>query len=289
LDPAISNLYSDNYTSIEMLIEANRSQIDLALTDNLSDWAGLLNQGSFKTGVADSDTHHTTEIQAGGPRSYVASAAPNPGSIDPTVLAQTVNAGRVVGSNAPFMHVTLTGAASATASLDLGSPLTVTAAGGGADSITVDVESPTWAEFDTIEIYANASPSCVSEVTFLGAIGRDCTVAPTFSIPVTPTTVAGLTGSTKLVASVTQPITVTADTWVVVVVKGTDGVSRPLFPMNPQDLTQAGNNTVDALTDSNSPLPWNLGESGVLSVAFSNPLFFDVGGDGICNNGTACP
>ena len=90
-------------------------------------------------------------------------------------------------------------------------------------------------------------------------------------------------------ASVTQPITISTDTWVIVIVKGTDGVSSPLFPMNPQDLKETGNASVDALTDSNGPLPWNLGENGVLSVAFSNPLFFDFGGDGICNNGAPCP
>ena len=38
--------------------EASRSQTALALHDNLADYAGLLNQGDFKSATADSDTHN---------------------------------------------------------------------------------------------------------------------------------------------------------------------------------------------------------------------------------------
>ena len=56
----------------------------------------------------------------------------------------------------------------------------------------------------------------------------------------------------------------------VVMVKGSDGVSRPLFPMVPNDLSTASNSTTGDLTDG------NLGEDGILALAFSNPLFVDV-------------
>jgi hypothetical protein len=78
----------------------------------------------------------------------------------------------------------------------------------------------------------------------------------------------------RLEASVDVPLSIEGDTWVVVLVKGTDGVSRPLWPMNPQDLDEESNPTLDALTDG------NLGEAGVLALAFTNPLFIDADGNG---------
>ena len=83
-------------------------------------------------------------------------------------------------------------------------------------------------------------------------------------------------------------MTVSADTWVVVVVRGTDGVSHPLFPMQPQDLDDGANASLADLTDNGGALPWNLGEQGALALAYSNPLFFDDG-DNVCHGGTACP
>ena len=78
----------------------------------------------------------------------------------------------------------------------------------------------------------------------------------------------------RLEADVDIPLAVEQDTWVVVLVKGTDGVSRPIWPMNPQDLVEEGNATLDDLTDG------NLGEGGNPALAFSNPLFIDVDGNG---------
>ena len=64
------------------------------------------------------------------------------------------------------------------------------------------------------------------------------------------------------------------DIWVVVVVKGTDGVSRPLFPVVPNDLSKSTNTTLADLTNG------NLGEEGINALAFTNPLFVDVDGGG---------
>jgi hypothetical protein len=73
-----------------------------------------------------------------------------------------------------------------------------------------------------------------------------------------------------------------------VVARGTDGVSHPLFPMQPQDLSTSGNATLAALTDNGGAIPWNLNEQGALALTYSNPLFFD-NGDSVCHGGTACP
>jgi hypothetical protein len=129
---------------------------------------------------------------------------------------------------------------------------------------------------------------------------------------VTPTVGVGGSG-TRNVTDVSVPLAISSDTWVIVVVRGRDGVSKPLFPVVSQDLlvmtcnsfgSQDGdpcvsdatcgigvcvNKTLSELTDGGVAPPWNLNEEGALATAFSNPLFFDFEGDGFCHGGTACP
>jgi hypothetical protein len=57
-------------------------------------------------------------------------------------------------------------------------------------------------------------------------------------------------------------------------VRGTDGVSRPQFPAYPNSLDTGSNATLGDLTDG------NLGEGGMTSLAFTNPLYVDVDGGG---------
>ncbi|HXC50448.1 MAG TPA: carboxypeptidase regulatory-like domain-containing protein [Candidatus Limnocylindrales bacterium] len=300
LPPSSTNLYGDNFTALEVWIEASRGQTALLRGDNMADWFNLLSQGRFRAGTADSDTHSSISVQAGGPRTFVASSTDAPGSISAEELAQNVNGMRAIGSNGPFMRVSLNG----TASQALGSPRTTTYLPGvDANTISVHVEAPTWAEYDTIDVYINSPTSCQSEWTFFGSVNpsKCSTVVPQKTLTkalvadathFTVGTSTGVSGfGTRLVSDVSIPVTVAADSWVVVVVRGTDGVSHPLFPIEPQDISETGNDTLSQLTDGGAALPWNLNESGQLALAYSNPLFFDDG-DNTCtfsNGSAACP
>jgi len=298
--PNVANLYADNYTALEVWFEASRDQTDLLRGDNMADWFNLLNQGRFKAGTADSDTHSSISVQAGGPRTFVASSTDAPGSIDPQELAANVNAMRAIGSNGPFLKVQLNNGTATKASHALGSPMTIPFT--GTNSVDIHVESPTWAEYDRIEIYTNSTTNCVSDWTFFGSVNpsKCSTVTPQKTLnkaavaDATHFTVGTSTGvsgfGNRLVTNVNVPLTVAADTWVVVVVRGTDNVSHPLFPMEPQDLSTTNNDTTMKLTDNGSLPPWNLNESGQLALAYSNPLFFS--NDATCTfaNGSApCP
>ncbi len=293
LDPAVSNLYSDNYTALEMIIEGNRGQLDNFHNENLGDWFGLLNQGLFKTGVSDSDTHSMANVPAGSPRTYVASLTDDPASLSAATIALNVNAGRAIGASGLFMKVSLEGDAAATASPAIGDDLTV-AATGGSGTVHVRVESATWAEFDRIEIYMNTAPECATVWNGLAFLNRSCGATPDVVLDAgtdfTINTLTGVSGSgNRLVAVHSEGVVITEDTWVVVVARGTDGVSRPLFPMVPQDIAESGNDTLADLTDSGVSPPWNLDEEGAMATAFSNPLFFDFEDDSLCHGGTACP
>lgn len=279
-NPALDNLYDDNFDALEVWIEANRAQTSLLQEANLGDWFNLLNNGRIKAATADSDTHSTAIVQAGGPRNFVASSSDDPAELDDAELAASVRQGRSVGSNAPFLRVTLAGDGGATAGLGVGEAKLVRATARDV-TLRLKVQSPSWAEFDTIEVFANTVPfpmpdenlhgvqvpRYVAEPTLVLTAGADFEIENVTVDPSVP-------GASRLEADLDIPLFVEEDMWVVVLVKGTDGVSHPLWPMNPQDLEQEGNTTLDDLTDG------NLGEGGNPALAFSNPLFVDADGNG---------
>jgi hypothetical protein len=279
-DPAIANLYDENFDSLELWIEGSRAQTELLQDANLGDWFNLLNQGRIKTATSDSDSHTTAIVQAGGPRNYVASPSDAPGELDDATLAQSVHDGRVVGTNAPFVRASIEGDGGAVAGLALGEQRLVEATGGSA-TLRIDVQSPEWAEFDTVEVFANTVPEAEPDENFNGAMVPRYTVTPDVTLHAGTDFAVDheivdddIPGATRLHAAIEVPLTFSRDTWVVALVKGTDGVSRPLWPMNPQDLEQASNKTLDDLTDG------NLGEGGNPALAYTNALFVDFDGNG---------
>ena len=241
-NPAIQNLYDDNYDTLELWIVGSRDQTSLLQDANLGDWFNLLNQGHIKTATADSDTHSTAIVQAGGPRNFVASSSDDPSELNDAELAASVRQGRLIASNAPFLRVTVEGDAGATAGLGMGESKLV-AATSHAATLHLNIQSPAWAEFDTVELFANAVPVQIpdenlhgvqvpryeAEPTLVLRAGPDFEVRNVVVDPEVPE-------ARRLEANVDIPLVVDEDTWVVVLVKGTDGISRPIWPMNPQDL-----------------------------------------------------
>jgi hypothetical protein len=313
LDPSITNTYADELTALELWIENSRPQGALALGENLGDWFNLLNNWSSvaghdklrKTATFDSDTHSTTIVQAGGPRNMIADNSGSIGAINPVTVANHINEGRDIGTNGPFVTVTITGDGGATATHAIGSSLLVPASLGTA-TIQVDVKSPDWAEFDQVQIFVNNVPSCTTtSPNFVGSTKKLCTPVADYTlnkgIDFTVNSVP-VNGSTRLEATITKTLTggslPAGDAWVVVVVKGTDGVSKPLFPMAPasmfakacsgdpchacksnSDCTFIGTCTV--LNQTTTDLAdGNLGQCGVTTLAIANPLFIDRDGDG---------
>jgi hypothetical protein len=277
LDPALPNLFDAGFQALEVW---NGNQ-GIFLGQNLGDWMNLLNQGIVRTAVATSDSHEK-RTNSGGSRTFIASPSMAPGDLwaEADTLAAHVANGRTIGTNGPFIEFEIEATSTGgRADLGLGNPLVVTTTDEAAD-VTVTVSSPRWAQFDTIELYVNAVPEAydhdgnpstrdryrVSPTMVLTA-GLDFTLTEVGAV-------AGVPGSEHWTATATVPLTgLTADTWVVALVRGTAGVSRPLFPIVP-GLDASQNPTFDDLIDG------NLGEGGDLSLAFTNPLFVDADGDG---------
>jgi len=159
-------------------------------------------------------------------------------------------------------------------------------------SLRLQEAAPLWAEYDTIEIYRNAT-TCVAQrnggvPVLFSAIptqtleaGSEFTISEVEDFPGIPG--AGHRETTHSV----RFSGLAGDAWFVVVVKGTPGISEPMFPVFPRSLRSAGNASLAALLDG------NLGQGGVNALGFTNALYADVDGGGFDAPGvstlSACP
>lgn len=313
LDPLVPNYFTSAMDALEIWIGDSRGQIENNfLGQNAGDWLNLINQGIVTTGIADSDTHRRFITQSGFPRSMVASTEGDVGDINEGDVSEAVNDGRVVGTNGPLVR--LTAYASSTdesAGLELGRcqgvvsctdtsdcppcgddsdcsvgetctelPTLLNTTDGAVD-ITVEIQSPAWAPFDTVEYYINTTTTQNTSTgveTGAGPINVNrYSLTPdavqTAGVDFTVTSVP-LTVSSRLEAKTTLSLTgLTVDTSVVVMVYGSDGVSEPLFPVVPNSINQGSNTTLANLIDG------NLGESGITARAFTNPIFINADGN----------
>ena len=294
LNPATPNFFSSAFDALEVWIGDDRSQVSTNfLGQNAGDWFNLMNQGIVRTGVADSDTHSRIGGVAGFPRTMVASPTDDASQLSglSQTLSDNVNAGHAFGTNGPMVRVSVSAASTGqTGSLEDGDTNTVLTTDGAA-TVTVEIQSPTWIEFDRVEYYINTTTTRTTSTQQSGAgpvsVKRYSITPDVVQTGLTINTVAVPgTSSFRFEATTTLPLTgLVDDTWIVVVVKGTDGTSRPLFPVLPNDLkrcatvaqtcaTPTYNTTLADLTDG------NLGDLGITALAFTNPLFIDVNGGG---------
>jgi hypothetical protein len=158
----------------------------------------------------------------------------------------------------------------AVADLGWGRSTLVSSANGDVE-LHIDIQAPVWAAYEIVEIYANAATfdeggfefSAIPTQTLVqGAdFARDLVVVD-----------ASVPGASRYESQLTIPFELAEDTWFVVVVRGVDGASEPMFPVYPSNLDQNLNLDLADLIDG------NLGERGVLAMGVTNPLFADVDG-----------
>ncbi len=297
MDPNLANAWDDGFQALEVWIGTNgrRGIFDEFLGQNAGDWFNLINQGIVRTGVADSDSHsrRTTYLAT---RNQIASEVSAPGMLSERaeILASTVAAGKVVGTNAPFVTIAAEGAhAGSGTRAGLGiDELALLEVDSGSDvTVTLNVTTPDWAAVDAVDFYINNQPERTSEPGKAARYG----VCPSVTVNAgdanwqqVEVAVDGLEasgGRFEIEVQLTLD-NLTEDSWLVAIVHGTDGVSPPMFPVVPEDIDRDSNTTLEDLTDD------NLGEGGVLAYAFTNPLLIDVGGDGWTPPGVAnapCP
>jgi hypothetical protein len=285
LDPGLENAFDDGFQALEVWIgtDGRNGIFNQFLGQNAGDWFNLINQGIVRTAVADSDSHDR-RITFLSTRNLVASEETDPSRLSERAeqLAASIAQGKNAGSNGPFISINATGAflgIQRSAGLGIDESRQIPVSSGTAVTVTVRLSTPAWAPVDSVDFYVNNQPELTSGENAAARYG----ICPDYTVSAGDsgwqeneiTVVEGLVGATRREIEVTLMLPgISEDTWLVAVAHGTDGVSEPMFPVVPEDLDPAGNQTLDDLTDG------NLGEAGMLAYAFTNPLFFDVGNNG---------
>jgi hypothetical protein len=303
-----TSLWDDGFNALEVwngfdIADTNAdgvreiSRLDIVMRD----WFNFLSFGLTITPIGSSDTHTVVADPGGMPRTYVrvpddSSAAIASGAVLPEVLATLSGADStprdVVVTNGPHIQVQVAGAAA-------GSPIG-SVVDGTAGSVTFDISvvAPEWAQVDTIEVFANATPSidrnaptvlqplaCFTARTGL-ADNDPCTLAPMGGPrPLSPELTEVSAGYSRWEAQAQLTLTPSDlvnragatgdDAWIVIRVRG----SRAIFPVLIGGLIKDDN--VDVLVSgTQGEIDAILENDGVPATAFTAPIYVDFDGGG---------
>ena len=293
LDPAnppLGQLFHA-FPALELWNGNDRGHQSEFLAERIGIWMNLLDQDIRTTAIADTDTHTFRNLRSAGARSWTAASSGNdvPATLSPAELAASVDAGRVVGGQGIYVRSRLLADDGSGAQADHtwnGS----TSVSSGTQSVTLEVsiQSPAWAQWDTVEIYSNAYGNTSSQVLdpqnpylytadpLIVKSEGDCdpsTPSTAFDIEVTNVH-PNVEGAERWEATLSFSFpALTSDTWFVAVVKGSDGLCSPMFPIYPDDLAVVPNITAPdvlaALVDG------NVGEDGTMALGFTNALYYE--------------
>ncbi len=278
LNPAVTNFFHA-FAALELWNGSNNNHQTQFLDQRIGIWMNLLNQGILSTAIADTDTHTVVDLETAGARTWTPASSDAPNAISDAEIAQAVSGARAVGGQGAYVQTRLVEGA-AVADFSLGGSTLITATDGSVD-LEIHVQAPIWAPYDTIEIYRNASTRVAKRNPTVGGTPTLYDAVPTTTLTagagfsVTQTNVVpSVPGAERFETHLTVPLAgLTRDEWIVVVVKGTSGVSAPMFPVFPRNLLAAQNPTLADLTNVTAS------ESGVRALGFTNALFVDVDGN----------
>jgi hypothetical protein len=266
----------------------------------MKDWFNFVSFGFDVVPLGNSDTHTVVKDPMGMPRTMVRVADDSPaalasGDLVPslldTLLGQGPSPRDVVVTTGPMIRVTKQGSSASA----IGQ---VVAGQAGAATLAISVQSPRWAAFDTIEVFANSVPDIESHDTVLQPVacftvvpeadlppGDPCAAAPLGARPLDVELVAVAPGFQRYQA--TAAITLSTDqalypdggsgedVWVVVRVRG----NRALYPLLLSGaITQ--DNLATLVSGTQAAVEAALEGIGVTATAFTAPIYLDLDGGG---------
>ena len=287
LDPSITNFYN-HFPALELWNGYTISQQDEFLVQRIGIWMNLLNQGLPTTAISDTDTHEFTNLRSGGARSWSPSSTDAPSGIVDVEIARAVKSGKLVGGQGIYVQTRLLatdgsgGVASLTGLVPSGTqPATIQAGtlvtvSNGAADLEIKIQAPLWAPYDKIEIYRNASTQVAQTTggtpTLFGAIPTTTLSAGIdFSVATVPVNGSQRRETTKVV----NLAGLAADEWIVVIVKGTQGLSPPMFPVMTDGVSLTQNPNLAALETVTAA------ENGIRALGVTNALYLDVDQNGV--------
>ena len=266
----------------------------------MKDWFNFVSFGFDVVPLGNSDTHSVLKDPLGMPRTMVRVGDDSEGALESgdvvqplldTLLGQGPSPRDVVVTTGPMIRVVEDGeSASAIGKV-------VTGAGGEA-TLAISVQSPRWAAFDTIEVFANAVPDITSDETVLHPVAcftvvpeadlppeDPCAQAPLGSALLDVNLVAVAPGFQRYEASATltlstdQPLYPEGgsgeDVWVVVRVRGDRGV----YPLLLSEVVSE-ENLATLVSGTQAEVEAALDGIGVPATAFTAPIYLDLDGGG---------
>lgn len=249
-DPVTGNthLWSEKFTAME--IYNGHSESKLRRLFNY--WVTFLNRGFRVTATAVSDTHKVVKSEAGGPRTFV--HMPNQATVRPFAQAafvQAVNDGRAFGSNGPILSLKLLKTDDITATI--GETLRVPES--GPVTLRLTVQTPSWYKVDRMRVFSNVTDATFDDGWKINDAWPTPVAEKTFQMEAADLQpgIEGGESYPRYVKTVEVTLDVTVDSYYVVV--------------------------VDATTAAGSLWPY-LRSKSVMALAYTNPVFVDVGGDG---------
>jgi hypothetical protein len=301
-----TKVFSDDFESLETWNgfktedtngDGVRETVSLDLV--MRDWFNFLGFGKVVTPIGNSDTHTREKDPAGLPRTMVRvaddSAAGLMLGVDEDVYATVLGDGAprdVVVTNGPMLAVEVGGQPA------IGRVLTPD--GAGEVTLTVTATAPEWVDFDTIEIFANASydekePSSTALQPILCYTSRDpgsigdldvCKAATGGTQPLN-VQLQNVSGQdrrrtatiTFSLAAADVPKRTGAmgdDAWVVVRVRG----QRAMYPVLLGFGEISGDNIDTLVSGSEAEVAAALTNVGTPATAFSGAIFVDFDGGG---------
>jgi hypothetical protein len=289
-----SSLISEGFTASELMIGYDLHHTNSQfMKSTLPTWFNFLNLGMIITATGSSDSHDEYFNLLGLPRNFIASEIDpkdgKSGAIDRNAYARAINEHRVIVSAGPFVTVEAKGTDGA--SRGVGDTVSGTKV-----TLTIKAASPSWAWFDTIEVYANTEPVPIDDETgnaMSGTAANASDFYKPYHVPkygYEPSQSYRLYDETLptwkeengvITAQVDATLDVGEDTWIVVLVRGTKETSgyRSLFPIVTNVLID------DAKKPANFD-PLNLQAfhadptNGAFAFALANPIFVDADADG---------
>jgi hypothetical protein len=302
------SLWDDSFNALEVwngfdMEDSNDDGVrEIARLDAvMRDWFNFTSFGMQIVPIGSSDTHTAIKDPAGMPRTYVRVADDSPdaiangnavGDILDTLTGNNVPIDVIV-TNGPHVEVTVEGD-------DGGSALgrTFDMSGPGEVTFNIRIVSPDWAQFDTIELFANNTQDIDDNTTALHpvacatsraldsmAVNDVCMTAATAPVVVSVDLVDAGNGFLRYEATVSFTVSASdvvnregatgTDAWFVARVRG----SRAVFPILFDDAMTEDN--VDTLVSgTQQQIDAILDGVGVPATAFTSPIFVDFDGGG---------
>lgn len=291
LDPNDTDLYH-HFPALELWNGYTISQQNEFLLERIGIWMNLLNQGLPTTNISDTDTHELHNLRSAGARSWTPSSTDAPSGVVDVEISRAVRAGKLVGGQGIYVQTRLLatdgsgGIASLRGLVPAGTQPATAAAGtlvsvgNAAVDLEIRVQAPEWAPYDRIEIYRNAATQVAKRnpdepsgtpTLFTAVPTTVLNAGVDFSVATVP-----VNGSQRFETTHTVNLAgLTEDEWIVVIVKGSQGTSKPMFPVMTDGLSLSQNPDLASLSTVTAT------ENGIRALGVTNALFVDVDQNGV--------